>query len=125
MSGTCFLKQKKELSSGDRGCAEWLLSTTSLLTELQLLLFPLPQPLQITPFISLMDTEFSPYILTTCLPQNSKDWSQRAAGALGIQHLLSLLPKDPFIWCESMAPSPLMGPSEPGPSGNYKRSRRY
>lgn len=26
-------------------------------------------------------------------------------------------PKDPFIWCESIPPSPLMGPSEPGPSG--------
>lgn len=102
-----------------------MLFFTSLLIELQCLLSSLSQPLQTIPFISLMDTEFFPYISPKPPPQSSKNESQRAAGAPGTRHLLLLLPKDPFIWCESMAPSPLMGPSEPGPRGNCKRSRHY
>lgn len=34
---------------------------------------------------------------------------------------LLFLPKEPFIWCESIPPKPLIGPSDPGPKGNCKR----
>lgn len=49
------------------------------------------------------------------------------AGARGVRvrhdHRASArLPNDPFMWCGSMPPMPPIGPSEPGPIGNWGRN---
>lgn len=35
---------------------------------------------------------------------------------------LKSLPREPFMWCDSIPPNPPMGPSDPGPIGNYGRN---